>query len=219
MTFLLNYGDGPRAIYDRIKEQILSGELPSGQELKIQSLAKEMGISIVPVREAIRMLAADHLIELRPRRSPIIAGIDQEEILEINQIRLSLEPLALSTAIAGHNSDTISHCRDICSRDEASSDLWEKVELNRQFHEALLAPSDQTRILRIIADQFDGIARVAQFLVVDGGNYLGNPHQEHLEMLRAIEGGETDRAITLLQEHIKAATERAKREIEKLNER
>lgn len=219
MTLLLNYGDGPRAIYDRIKERILSGELPSGQELKIQSLAKDMGISIVPVREAIRMLASDHLIELRPRRSPVIAGIDQEEILEINQIRLSLEPLALAAAVAKHDSSTIDYCRDLISRDEASSDLWEKVELNRQFHEALLAPSGQKRILRIIADQFDGIARVAQFLVVDGGNYLGNPHKEHLEMLRAVEGGETDWAITLLQGHINAATERAKREIEKLNER
>lgn len=218
MTFLLNYGDGPRAIYDRIKGQILSGELPSGQELKIQSLAKQIGISIVPVREAIRMLAANHLIELRPRRSPIIAGIYHEEILEINQIRLSLELLALAAAVARHDSSTIGHCRGLISQDEASNGLWEKIELNRQFHEALLALSGQKRVLRIIADQFDGIARAAQFLVVDGGDYLGNPHQEHLEMLEAVEGGETDRAITLLQAHIKVATERARQEIEKLND-
>ena len=70
---LLNYGDGPQAIYEELKQRIISGQLAAGSELKIMPLAGELGVSIVPVREAIRILAAENLVTLRPRRSPVIA--------------------------------------------------------------------------------------------------------------------------------------------------
>ncbi len=70
---LLNYGDGPRAIYEVLKQQIISGKLEAGSELKIMTLANELGVSIVPIREAIRILATEDLVVLRPRRSPIKA--------------------------------------------------------------------------------------------------------------------------------------------------
>ena len=118
MEPLIRYGDGPSAIYDQIKERILSGELHGGDEIKIQSLAEQLGVSIVPVREAIRMLASDKLIELRPRRSPVVAALDESELLEINQIRLALEPLVLVSAIDHHTPETINSCRRIVKLDE-----------------------------------------------------------------------------------------------------
>jgi len=215
MELMLNYGDGPQAIYDRLKEQILSGELESGREVKILPLSREFGVSIGPVREAIRMLASDNLVVLRPRRSPVVATFDQSELVEINQIRLALEPMVLESAIDRHTPETLDACRQILKRDEASKDLWEKVELNRQFHLTLLEPTPLRRALRVIEEQFDGISRVVQFIVVDQGTFIGHPHHEHLEILGAVERGDTDAALALMRRHITESTERARAELVK----
>ena len=215
MELMLNYGDGPQAIYDRLKEQILSGELESGREVKILPLSREFGVSIGPVREAIRMLASDNLVVLRPRRSPVVAAFDQSELVEINQIRLALEPMVLESVVDRHTPESLEACREILKRDEASEDLWEKVELNRQFHLSLLEPAPLKRTLRIIEEQFDGISRVVQFMVVDKGTFLGHPHHEHMRILEAVERKDKKAAVTLMQRHITDSTERARAELVK----
>ena len=140
MEQILKYGDAPKLIYGILKKRIIAGNLVAGSELKIMSLAKEMDMSIVPLREAIRMLAAEKLIELRPRRSPIVARIDENDLVEMNQIRQALEPLVLANAVPLHTDETLKSCRDILKRDSKSTDPWEKVELNKAFHLAILGP-------------------------------------------------------------------------------
>ena len=218
MTALLQYGDGPRAIYGLVKEKILSGELAGGAEVKIQALADDMGVSIVPVREALRMLASDGFIDIRPRRSPVVSSIELADVLEINQIRQALEPLALEAAVANHTPETLDACRAIVAEDEQAEDLWLKVELNRRFHLALLEPAGQPRILRLIEDQYDGISRFAQFLVVGSGVFEGAPHREHQRLLEAVERRDTEAALALMREHLAASTERVRVALEERSE-
>ncbi len=213
MKSILNYGDGPTAIYEVLKQQIISGQLKGGEELKIMPLAKEMDISIVPLREAIRVLAAENLIELRPRRSPIIARIEERELIEMNQIRGALEPIVLADAVSQHTSETISVCAELIEKDIQSVDLWEKVELNRKFHLALLEPSCMKRSIEIIGDQYDGIARITQFQVVVHGELIGKHNREHESILDAVRAHNTESAVVLMKTHIDQATIRAKREL------
>ncbi|KIC20447.1 GntR family transcriptional regulator [Leisingera sp. ANG-Vp] len=213
MKNILNYGDGPKAIYEVLKQQIIAGELKAGEELKIMPLAKEMDISIVPLREAIRMLAAESLVELRPRRSPIIAKMNERELIEMNQIRGALEPIVLADAVPRHTEATIAACQALIEQDERSTDLWEKVELNRQFHLALLEPSIMKRSLAIIGDQYDGIARITQFRVVDHGGMVGKHNFEHEAILDAVRVANVEKAVVLMTRHIDHATVRAKHEL------
>ena len=148
---LLNYGDGPRAIYEDLKQRIIAGELEGGSELKIMPLADELGVSIVPVREAIRILAAEDLIIIRPRRSPVVAKVDRRDLLEINRIRGALEPVVLEDAVSRHSPATLSSCESLLVQDRSCTDLWEKVDLNRRFHLELLAPSSLKRTRSIIS--------------------------------------------------------------------
>lgn len=210
MAALLQYGDGPKAIYDAVKEKILSGELAGGSEVKIQALADDMGVSIVPVREALRMLASDGFIDIRPRRSPVVSSIELADVLEINQIRQALEPLALEAAVENHTPETLEACRAVVAEDEQAEDLWHKVELNRRFHLALLEPAAQPRVLRLIEDQYDGISRFAQFLVVGSGVFEGAPHREHQRLLEAVERRDAAEAVALMGEHLAASTERVR---------
>lgn len=208
-TFL-NYGDGPRAIYEALKERIISGELPAGSELKIMPLASELGVSIVPVREAIRILAAEDLIELRPRRSPVIAKLDQRDLVEINRIRRALEPLVLDDAVARHTSQTLNQCKALLDEDRACADLWQKVELNKAFHLALLAPSVMRRTISIIADQYVGMTRITHVMVMKHPEMIDAHDAEHEAVFEAVRTGQTAGAVSLLEKHIDRATERVR---------
>ncbi|MCY3875386.1 MAG: GntR family transcriptional regulator [Rhodobacteraceae bacterium] len=207
---LLNYGDGPRAIYEELKQRIIAGELEGGSELKIMPLASELGVSIVPVREAIRILAAEDLIVLRPRRSPVVAKVEQRDLIEINRIRGALEPVVLEDAVPRHTPDTLAGCESLLEQDRACGDLWEKVELNRRFHLALLAPSPFDRTISIISDQYVGLARLTHFRVMNEPGLIDQHHAEHEAILTAVTQADVTLAATLLREHIDRATGRAR---------
>ncbi len=213
MKQIPNYGDGPKAIYEILKRQIISGELEAGQELKIMPLAKEMDISIVPLREAIRMLAAEKLVELRPRRSPIIARLDVRDLVEMNQIRGALEPIILADAVLRHTPETLAACEKILRRTAKIKDPWEMVELNKTFHLALLGPSRMKRALDIVADQYDGIARLSQYRVVTHDDQTGKLHDEHALILGAVKRRDQAACVKEMTKHIDQATTRAANEL------
>ena len=214
MPQLLQYGDGPQAICGNLRMRILSGEISSGSELKIQALAEEFGVSVMPVREALRMLATEGLVELRPRRSPLVAMPDIAEILEINEIRQALEPLALASAIDGHSRKSLAACRRIVDADRECEDRWKKVELNRKFHKSLLETSKKSRLLQAIEAQYGTMSLLAQYLVVRDNFVVGMPHAEHEAILGAVEERNTEKAIALLRNHISQSSERLEKALE-----
>ncbi|MBN8931981.1 MAG: GntR family transcriptional regulator, partial [Rhizobium pusense] len=172
-------------------------------------------VSIAPVRESIRILAAEDLIEIRPRRSPIIAKVDENGLFEINIIRSSLETVVLKDAVPKHTDKSIKACEDILREDESCTDLWEKADLNMRFHMALLAPSSLHRVKEIIKNQYVGMARIMHYRLV---NYLHqNPKlawahaAEHQSLMAAVREREIEKSVDLLEQHIARATERAKR--------
>ena len=103
----LGQGDVPQLVYKHLKEQILSGELLAGEPVKIDQIREEIGTSIVPVREAIRMLAGEGLMEMRPRRSPIVAPLDFAEFADVATIRMALEPYLLKLATPNHTKESL----------------------------------------------------------------------------------------------------------------
>ena len=142
-----------------------------------------------------------------------MSRIDLADVLEINQIRQALEPIALAAAVGHHDAASLKECARLIAADEAETDRWQKVELNRRFHLALLEPSGQERILRLIEAQYDGISRFAQFLVVGSGVFAGTPHSEHLRILDAVKRGDVNEAVALLKEHLAKSTERVRAEL------
>ncbi len=208
MKDVLQYGDAAQVIYDRLKARIVTGELVPGEELKIMTVATEYGVSTVTVREAVRMLASDKLLELRPRRSPVVILPDLAETLEMNEIRLALEPIALKAAMANHTKETIDHCFSLIAQDQKETDEWRRVELNREFHLALLAPCGRARLLRTIDEQYEGISRLAQFLVIDKVGEMESHHHEHQNIVEAVSQGKGGEAVKLLKAHINASKNR-----------
>ena len=208
MSAMIDYGGVPNEIYRNLRERILRGQLPSGARIRIGAVAEEFGVSIIPVREALRMLAADHLIDILPRRSPVVSGISAHEVLEIGAIRLALEPLALAGAVPNLSAGTLRRCRKILEDYERCSDSWEQVELNRRFHLTLYTPCGKKRLMKIISDQHDGMTRCAQVLVIRSSKTIDGSVAEHEEILRACEARDVERATAVLHVHLQASGDR-----------
>jgi DNA-binding GntR family transcriptional regulator len=91
-------------VYESLRFSILGNELRSGDALCIDEIARQLEVSTTPVREAMRRLSADGLVDLLPNRTPTVTKITKEEIGEIYDVRLLLEPRAAESAIAGLSS-------------------------------------------------------------------------------------------------------------------
>ena len=208
MSAVIGYGGVPNEIYRNLRERILRGRLPGGTRIRIGAVAEEFGVSIIPVREALRMLAADHLIDILPRRSPVVSGVSAHEVLEIGAIRLALEPLALAGAIPNLDGEALRRSRRILEDYERCSDPWDQVELNRRFHLTLYAPCGRKRLMKIISDQYDGMTRCAQVLVIRSSKAVDKSVMEHEAILRACEAGDVERATAVLHSHLQASVDR-----------
>ena len=211
MKDILNYGDGPKAIYEVLKKRIISGELRGGEEIKIMPLAQENDVSIVPVREAIRMLAAENLIKTRPRRSPIVTRIDKDELIEMYRIREALEPMLLEDAVKLHTAESVDVCRKILHKDQRCTTAARKVFLNEKLHLAMLRPSSMNRAFAIVTNQYNGIVRFAQTKVVEHSQMFENYDETHMELFKIVENGDVKNAAQKMRAHINEAQQRVER--------
>jgi len=81
--------------YNRVKEMVLNGQLKPGQKIVQDKLAKSLGISRTPLRGALQMLEAEYLVESIPRRGVFVRTFDDEKIIEVYDIRIALETIAI----------------------------------------------------------------------------------------------------------------------------
>ena len=124
-------------VYDRLRTDLMSGDLKPDQRLKIRELAAKMGTSETPVREAIAQLSRDGAIEVKPRYFVRVRRLDLAEYLEIRDIRLNLEPLAAERALPHITSADIADLTDAHRRliEAEKSQEWQAaVQCNFEFH-------------------------------------------------------------------------------------
>lgn len=131
----------------RLRDAIIGGRLQPGDSLVIASLAKDLGLSATPLREALGRLAAEGLVEMQPHGSARVASVDLDEAVEIYELRRVLEPMALERSVAKADAG-------YAARVEAA---WRALTASRlstasdhaAFHRELLSCCDSTWMLRL----------------------------------------------------------------------
>jgi DNA-binding GntR family transcriptional regulator len=175
-------------IYESVRQQVLTGALPPGSRLVIRQLAIEHETSDIPVREALRMLQRDGLVEIIPYRGARVVMLSPDEIEEGYLIRGHLESLATRTAI-GHVTDELFGQLDRCMRDMAKaldrSDSLGYAELNREFHDLIFSASPHRRLQELIDNVWDG-QRGYQMVFRLSPEWLWTSYHEHKQILRAL---------------------------------
>lgn len=188
-------------IYQALKTGILCGELSPGQPLRQDEIARLHGVSKIPVREALLRLELDGYVLLRRNRGATVRGLSAAEILNIMDIRVALECLALGLAIPRMGPSDLLEARRVLDQYGQATDVELLSTLNLKFHQVLYAPSDNPELLRMILDLQHRIGPYIQHEMTRATGHVW-PQDEHLGILLACEGQDTDRGQSLLRRHI-----------------
>ena len=137
-------------VVDEVRERIISGTLPGGTKIDQQALAEELGVSRMPVREALRRLSAEGFIELISHRGALVAELSSDEIIEIYEMRGVLQGLAARLALPHYTDEYVEEVKHILAKLDTAKDLTEWMALNRTFHDHIESPSGAKHMLALI---------------------------------------------------------------------
>lgn len=188
-----------------LRQDIVCGRLADGERLRQDHLAARFGSTAAPVREALRRLENQHLVESRPRRGVIVRPIEPEDAVETAEMRAALEGVAIDRATAAPAAEDAEAARKALRRAERSRSVAEWVAANRAFHLALYRGAGRPRLLAAIEDLWLTSDRHLHRVWAQVAGYADRSQREHVEILEAYEAGDRRRAQRLLQAHIMAA--------------
>jgi DNA-binding GntR family transcriptional regulator len=134
MTAEVATGPASQRVADHLREAILGGSIGPGERVRQEEVAQRLGASRLPVREALRMLEAEGLIEHETNKGARVPRLDRHEVDVIYQMRERLEPLALTESIPGLTEDDLQQLERIQQQIESDTDLGRFLELDRAFH-------------------------------------------------------------------------------------
>ena len=195
------------AVAKALRQRILSGALAPGVQLRQDALAEEFGISRIPIREALLQLEAGGLVKIVPHRGAVVSGLSIEEVEDIFQLRVSLEPQLLILSARHLTPDDFSELRAL--REEYGAALKAGTvetwgELNRRFHLGLLRHAGRPRSLSIIAGLLQDCDRPTRLQLSVTGD-VARADLEHTTILDLCEAGEIVAAANLLRIHVEHA--------------
>lgn len=185
----------------QLRDMILTGEIGLGVQLKQEALAKHFGVSRIPIRESLKRLQAEGLVQHTPNAGSVVAHKSPEELQEILDIRIGLETRALALAIPNMRQSDFKAARDIMTRYDSSESPREWAELNLEFHMRLYRPCGRAKLLRMIEEMVRGIDI---HLRAQQSSKVGRkgPQVEHKDILAACVERDVKKATSLLQQHI-----------------
>src|SRR3954470_9506770 len=136
-------------VYVALRERILAGDLPRGTKLRQASLADELGVSRTPLREALRRLSTEGLVEFSPNRGATVSELDFGDMRHAWSARVALEPGAARLAAQRRDPESIAVMRDAVElQRQAPGDGMDSFAANRSFHLALAAASGNPHLTR-----------------------------------------------------------------------
>jgi DNA-binding GntR family transcriptional regulator len=187
-----------------LKEAILTGALPGGTPLRQEDLAAEFGLSRMPIREALRQLEAQALVDFYPHRGAVVTEISAAEGADNYAIRGALEPAALRLSVPNLTTDDLKRAREIVDEMDAESGQAQLGELNRRFHMTLYSRAGRPRLLTLVDQHLAAADRFLRFhLAAMGRNHLSQ--EEHRGMIDACSARDANEACAILTQHIETA--------------
>ena len=190
--------------YEVLKHAIITGEIPAGERIVETDYADRLHISRTPLREALRKLERDGLVEYMPRRGVVVRAFTIDDVEEIYTIRNALEMLTLPAIIERATAEDIASLRErlqVMDNLVASGSIEDLSPLAREFHTELTSISGLNRILRVIEGQDEYIKRFSA-MAIRQENRLKESHAEHHRLVDLIEAKDLEGFKELMAHHI-----------------
>jgi DNA-binding GntR family transcriptional regulator len=193
----------------RLRTLIVRGDLLPGQHLLENDLSEALGVSRTPLREALRQLASEGLVELRLNRSAIVAPLRREELTELFEALSGIERCAAELAATRMGARDIEQLETMQERIEWHRDrgeLREYFEINQQIHRAIVGFA-RNGVLKLTHDVLLPRAERARFFGLSVLGRWDESVRDHQEILTALRDGDGDRAGKLLGHHVRRTGE------------
>ena len=192
---------------EALRERILRGDYPEGEPLRQDALADDLGVSRIPVREALRQLEAEGLVTFNPHRGAVVSSLSLDEIAELFELRAEIECGLLARAIPAMTKEQLDRATDVLDEFEAALRAGESARwgpLNWHFHAALYAPANRNvtmGILQKLHHHSDRYFRM-QLSLAHGG---AKANEEHRAIAEAVAMKDVAKSTELMRAHILGA--------------
>jgi DNA-binding GntR family transcriptional regulator len=200
---------------NELRRRILSGSLAAGTKLHQEHLASSLGMSRIPIRDAIRTLVAEGLVLQFPRRTAVVAPISADDLTELYEIRIAIEPEASALAVPNVRPADLMSMRALLQVMDTTHEHPVWLDTNDEFHRALYRRSGRPRMV-VLLDQARAQTRRYTAVRLDSGQ--PGLHAEHQLILAAVERRDPAAVRALVQAHLVSAYSILRHQIESLDQ-
>ena len=202
-------------VFDQIRTAIVKGELVPGSKVNEPQLSQQYGISRGPLREAIRRLEGCKLVEITANVGAKVVSLDSKQVIEIYEIRESLEGLSCRLAAERANTEDCKNLRKLLANHEQqiqseNGRLYYQKEGDLDFHYLIVQLSGNTRLFNLLCDELYHLLRLYRVQTSSSPSRPVQAFKEHHQIVDAIESGDGELAEMLMRRHIASAKETLK---------
>ena len=194
-----------QTVASQIREQILKREIKGGEPLRQEAIAKSFGTSIIPVREALRQLESEGLVELKSHRGAVATELTLSKALEWIHLRRLIETDLIGNAMDNITDADIDKAREILGRFDDAMDHRREIdhwsEYNWEFHAALYEPANRPETMKVLHSLHKKCDRYIRLQLL-GGDHIARAESEHDELIELCAKRNKRAAKSLMHQHI-----------------
>jgi DNA-binding GntR family transcriptional regulator len=187
-----------------IRDLIVTLELAPGAIVREQDLMARLGMSRTPVREALRSLADERLVEVYPRRGIFVAGVDVRDLAALSEVRVELEPFAARLAAQRRSEADLAGLAALIEEIEkvgSSPRERDLMKLDQRVHQEIYRLARNTFLEGVLSQHYTHALRI-WFLALDRVTTLDQAILEHRLLLIAVRDSDADRAAAVMLQHV-----------------
>jgi DNA-binding GntR family transcriptional regulator len=198
--------------YFRIRELIVTLELPPGSVIDERALVEQLGLGRTPIRQALRRLAKERLVDVYARRGTLVAPVNVRDLAGLAELRRELESFAARLAAERHTAeDRAELTRLLEELGDAEGDERALIDLDQRIHRRIHQAAHNHFLASALDESYMLSLRI-WLLVLDRVPRLEGAIQEHAELLAAVLAGDGERAAAVMRRHV-TSFERAIRDV------
>ncbi len=197
-------------VFNTLRDAILTGKLVPGERLMENQLAEKLGVSRTPVREALRMLELENLVELVPRKGAQVLDMSEKDIINILEVRSALEGLATSLACKKMTKEDLQQLRNMevdFEKAVADNDVEHFVDIDEDFHDLIFSATENDKLINMFRNLRIQLYRYRMAQAKNNETSMSTIVAHHRSIIRAIENHDSEEGASIAQGHIKYQTE------------
>ncbi len=195
-------------VFNTLRDEILYGKLKPGERLMEISISERLGVSRTPVREAIRRLEQEGLVDMFPRRGAQVSGVTEKSLADVLEARKTLETFTVNASCSRITKEQLQRLRqanEVFEKATISKDAAKIAEADESFHHIIIEAAGNERIAETLNNLKEQLFRFRFEYLKDVKEY-SHLVEDHKMLIDAIEAGKSDLAVEIIKLHIDQQT-------------